>query len=467
VSNLKDDIKLRTRYGVRMRNQAALIFCLTPLLLTVLLASMNAQTETNWQKTYGGSGKDFGWSVQQTLDGGYVIVGYTNSFGAGGYDVYLVKTDAYGNQLWQRTYGGTGNDFGWSVQQTSDGGYIIVGYTRPFITDDYDVYLVKTDASGNQLWQMTYGGTGNDLGWSVKQTSDGGYIIAGSTGSFGAGSSDVYLVKTDSSGKLLWQKTYGGVNSDGGYSVQQTSDGGYVIVGDTWSFGAGGDDVYLVKTDASGDQLWQMTYGGTGDDFGYSIQQTSDGGYVIAGWTNLFGAGGYDVYLVKTDSSGKLLWQRTYGGTGNDYGRYVQQTSDGGYVIAGYTNSFGAGGDDVYLIKTDASGNQLWQMTYGGRGDDFGYSVQQTSDGGYVIAGSTSSFGIGYEDIYLIKTDVSGNTSVQVGSNGTGLQTTALAGGLQTPFLLYGALCGLIVLILVVILLGNKYRIKFTRKDKN
>ncbi len=384
-----------------MRKQADLIFCLTLLLLAVLLVPVNAQTETYWQKTYGGTGKDFGKTVQQTSDGGYVMVGYTNSFGAGRYDVYLVKTDSSGNQLWQKTYGGTGDDLGASVQQTSDGGYIIVGRTRPFIIDDYDVYIVKTDASGNQLWREIYGGTGNDSGWSVQQTSDGGYIIAGSTSSFSG--DDVCPLKMDSSGKLLWQKTYGGANSDGGFSVQQTPDGGYIIVGDTWSFGAGGDDVYLVKTDASGDQLWQRTYGGAGDDFGYSVQLTSDGGYVIVGYTNSFGAGGYDVYLVKTDASGDQLWQRTYGGTGHEEGNSVQQTLDGGYIIAGWTNSFGAGGSDVYVVKTDASGNQLWQRTYGGTGDDFGYSVQQTLDGGYIIAGVTSSFGAGGDDFYLIK----------------------------------------------------------------
>jgi hypothetical protein len=384
-----------------MRKQVALVFCLTPILLTVLLAPVNDQNETYCQKTYGVTSKDFGKSIQLTSDGGYVVAGYTNSFGVGKYDVYLVNTDSSGNQLWQRTYGGSGDDYGASVQQTIDGGYIIVGRTRPFIKDDYDVYIVKTDASGKQLWREIYGGTGNDSGWSVQQTADCGYVIAGSTSS--SIGDDVYLLKLDSSGKLLWQKTYGGANSDGGFSVQQTPDGGYVIAGDTWSFGAGGDDVYLVKTDASGNQLWQRTYGGTLDDFGYSVQLTSDGGYVIVGYTNSFGAGGYDVYFVKTDASGNQLWQKTYGGIGNEEGYSVTQTSDGGYVIAGWTNSFGVGGSDVYIVKTDASGNQLWQKTYGGTGEDAGYSVQQTTDGGYIIAGVTGSFGAGGDDFYLIK----------------------------------------------------------------
>jgi len=205
-------------------------------------------------------------------------------------------------------------------------------------------------------------------------------------------------------GDTLWTRTYGGSHSDWGHSVQQTSDGGYVIAGWTLSFGAGRFDVYLVKTDSSGDSLWARTYGRSRSDYGYSVQQTSDGGYIIAGYTESFGPGGYDVWLLKADSSGHLLRTRTYGGSRTDCGYSVQQTSDGGYVIAGWTLSFGAGRGDVYLLKTDSSGDTLWTRTYGGSSDDIGYSVQQTADGGYIVAGRTRSFGAGDGDVYLIKT---------------------------------------------------------------
>ena len=366
-------------------------------------APSDQESDILWTKTYGGSNQDRGYSVQQTSDGGYIIAGWTESFGAGGEDVYLIKTDSLGDSLWTKTYGYSSSDFGYSVQQTTDGGYIIVGCTYPFGAAFVDVYLIKTDADGNPLWTNEYGGEFSDLGHLVQQTSDGGYIIAGWTTSFGLFDFDIYVLKTNSNGDTLWTKTYGGPDFESGTAVQQTSDGGYIISGATKSFGPGDGDVYLIKTDENGDTLWTRTYGGTSDDIGNFVQETPDGGYIVVGYTSSFGAGGYDVYLIKTDENGDTLWTRTYGGTEWDLGKTVQQTSDGGYIIVGWTKSFGTGDHDVYLIKTDAEGNNFWTRTYGGTGDDRGNSVQQTSDGGYIVAGSTESFGAGSEDVYLIK----------------------------------------------------------------
>jgi len=376
-----------------MRNKAVSIMLLVGILSILVSAGASAEPVIEWEKTFGGAGTgtDCAFSVQQTTDGGYIAAGVTWSFATGEYDVYLIKTDSNGDLVWQKIFGGRDHDYAESVQQTSDGGYIVAGYTYSFGDEEKgDVYLIKTDSNGDLLWQKTFGGTDADRAYSVQQTTDGGYIVAGETWSFGAGS---YLIKTDSNGNLMWQKTLGGM----AYSVQQTSDGGYIVAGDAEN------DVSLIKTDSNGDLLWQKTFGGTRYEQALSVQQTSDEGYVVAGETESFGAGSFDAYLIKTDSNGNLMWQKTFGGTKYDRASSVQQTTDEGYILAGRTESFGAGVSDAYLIKTDSNGNLMWQKTLGGTKNDSAYSVQQTSDDGYIVAGWTSSFGSGNTDVYLVK----------------------------------------------------------------
>ena len=383
-----------------MRTRLPVVAC---VLLSAICLTSSTFGKVSWQRTYGGAGYEGGESVQQTTDGGFIVCGSTNSFGAGSNDVYLIKTNAQGDTLWTRTYGGTGDDQGNSVQQTTDGGYIIAGYTTSFGAGSFDVYLIKTDASGDTLWTRTYGGSKDDKSNCIQQTSDGGYIVAGWTYSFGAGGHDVYLIKTDAQGDTLWTRAYGGLGWDEGYSVQQTADGGYIIGGCTTTFGAGAYDVYLIKTDASGDTLWTRTYGGASLDYGYSVQQTTDGGYIITGCTMSFGGGHYDVYLIKTDASGDTLWTRTYRDAGDADGGYsVRQTDDGGYIVAGFNHLSGIW--NVYVIKTDLRGDTVWTRAYGGTFDAVAYSVQQTTDGGYVIAGYATSL-YAWPDVYLIRTD--------------------------------------------------------------
>ena len=253
---------------------------------------------------------------------------------------------------WTRTFGGSGGEAGFSVQQTADGGYVITG-----VTSDAggDVCLVKADASGKQQWYKTFGGIGWEAGYSVQQTADGGYVIAGGTNSYGV-YGDVRLIKTDPNGDTIWTRIFGDSATEYCYSGQQTVDGGYVMAGAR--IRAGTTDVYLVKTDASGNSMWKKTFGGPAEDWGRSVRQTADGGYIVAGRTESYGAGQSDVYLVKTNSSGDTTWTRTFGGPNYDAGQSVLQTADGGYVIIGGTSSYGAGAGDVYLIKTDASGRQ-------------------------------------------------------------------------------------------------------------
>jgi hypothetical protein len=370
--------------------------------------------DTLWTRTYGGGNNDYCYSVQQTIDGGYVMAGWTYSSGAGGADVYLIKTNSLGNAVWTQTYGGSSSDYGYSVRQTSDGGYIIVGETSSYGAGSGDVYLIKTNAMGSQVWMHTYGGIYNDYGYSVEQTSDSGYIVVGYTFSFGSGGSDIFLIKTDANGNPLWNNTFGGNNDEQAFSVQPISSGGYIIAGDTRSSGAGAYDVYLIKTDSIGNSVWSHTYGGNQDDYGWSVQQTADGGYVITGTTFSYGAGASDVYLLKTDAVGNQIWQHSFGWGNSEEGFSVQQTSDSGYVIAGYSGYLSINTSDVYLIKTDTAGNLVWQSLFGGTDGDIGRSVQQTSDNGYVVAGYTLSYGAGSYDAYLIKTEAEGPPQLDV-----------------------------------------------------
>jgi hypothetical protein len=395
-----------------------------------------------WNRTYGGPGFEWGSSVQVLGDGGYIIAGTTESYGAGELDFYLVRTDSEGNMLWNRTYGGSGFEQCSSVQVTDDGGFIIAGSTDSFGADA-DVYLVMTDSEGNMLWNRTYGGSDGDGGGSVQETSDGGYIITGYTYSFGAGRGDVYLVKTDSEGNMLWNRTYGGPNADYGKSVHQTRDLGYIIVGDSAEEGTFKYESYLVKTDSEGRMLWNRTYGGPKSYRGRSVHETSDGSYIICGDVDPLRAIGYtNVYLFKTDSEGNILWNRTYGGPRADVGSLALKTGDGGYVIVSSTNSFKTFDDmDVYLVKTDSEGNILWNRTYGGSEGEanFGHSVQETGDGGYIIAGEMAPPYMDL-DLYLVKVtpfSVPSSITCQVSANTTKLGDAVNVSGKVTPSTLH------------------------------
>jgi len=345
---------------------------------------------TEWNRTYGGAYDDNAFSLVQTNDGGYAIAGWTESYGASvGYypDSWLVKTDANGNAMWNKTYGGTSYEWATSVVQSSDGGYVIACKAEEFD-------LIKTDAAGNMLWNKTYTGYLE----SLVQTNDGGYAMAGS---FPVNNGDAWLVKTNSTGDMQWNKTYGGTGHDFAVSLVQTYEGGYALVGYTDSFGAGSNDVFLIRTDASGNARWNRTYGGTGNDAGRFIIRTLDGGYAIAGQIDL--GGNIDSWLIKTDLFGNMQWGGTYGGTSGDYAYSLVQNADGSYVLASETNSFGAGASDICLIGTDASGNMLYSKMYGGASGDNVRCIIHTRDGGYAVAGWTQSYGAGGRDFWLVK----------------------------------------------------------------
>lgn len=362
-----------------------------------------------WMKTYGWGNPDYGYSVEQTTDGGYFVVGLGCPDPVGG--VYLLRVDAWGKTLWSRVHGGSIANVGYSGLQTSDGGYVAAGMSAVDTLVGTQALVLRTDATGETLWTRLYGGSDGEEARVVRQIADGGFIIAGYSGHVGAGRIDCYFVRADASGDTVWTRVVGGSGTDMCMALEQTTDGGFIAVGFTESFGAGGRDVYVVKLSADGDTVWTRTCGNSGTDEANSVQQTADGGFVVAGRTTSYGAGVSDVYLVKFAAAGNVLWEKTIGGSSYDGCNSVRQTSDGGYILTGYTESFGAAQMNLLLVKTDAAGDTLWVRTLGGDNIEEGRTVRQTADGGYVVVGYTASEGAGSYDVWLIKTDSLGKVN--------------------------------------------------------
>jgi hypothetical protein len=391
--------------------------------------SMAQSAAIVWQKCLGGTAEDVAFSIVQTLDGGYIVAGVTESNDGdisgnhGHRDNWVVKLNSSGAIAWQKCLGGTGREWGRSIVQTLDGGYIVAGNTGSNDGDvsgnhGYeDVWVVKLDSSGATTWQKCLGGTGGEEAYSIVQTRDGGYIVAGLTGSNDGdvsgshGFGDIWVVKLDSSGAIAWQKCLGGTASEQAFSIVQTLDGGYVVAGQVLSNDGdvsgnhGSGDIWVVKLDSSGAIAWQKCLGGTSDELALSIIETLDGGYIVAGNTRSndgdvsgnHGFGFYDAWVVKLNSSGAIAWQKCLGGTSDELASSIIQTLDGGYIVAGSASSNDGdvsgnlGYGDTWLVKLDSSGAIIWQKCLGGTGADGANSIFQTLDGGYIVAGLTGS----------------------------------------------------------------------------
>jgi len=379
------------------------------IVIAIILHLSAIKAYPGWFKHYGGTGDDSAKSIQQTSDGGYITAGFTQSYTHGSYDIAIYKLDSSGNKVWFKNYGGASEDNARSIQQTSDGGYIVAGWTYSFTYGSSDIAIYKLTSSGNKVWFKNYGGTDLDYGHSIQQTSDGGYIVAGETASYSHGNYDFAIYKLDSSGNKVWFKHYGGSGPDYGKSIRQTSDGGYIVAGITYTYTYGDYDFAIYRLDSSGNKAWFKHYGGVSDDAAYSIQQTSDGGYIVAGYTESYTNGNQDYAIYKLDSSGNKVWFKHYGGNSFDFGESTQQTSDGGYIVVGYMQSYTYGNWDFGIYKLNSDGNKAWFKHYGGTQDDQGLSVQQTSDGGYVVAGNSQSYTNGSGDFAIYKLDSNGD----------------------------------------------------------
>lgn len=315
------------------------------------IVKTNANGDSLWSRVFIGRDGDECEYVSEASDGGYILAGWTWSFGAGKSDFWLIKINANGDSLWSRTFGGKSYDKLYSAIETSDGGYILAGSTCSFAKEHRDFWIVKTDAYGDSLWSRTFGRPEVvSVCRSVQQTLDDGYILAGYNGVAPTGPGDAWIIKTNSKGDSLWSRTYKGLVLEDFVSALQTNDGGYILAGTTEST-TGSIDILLIKMDANGDSLWSCVLGGSSSEICSSIQQTSDSGYIIGG-SIYYPKRKQDFLLVKTDAYGESLWNRTFGGSGWDNCKCIQQTSDGGYILAGSTGSFGAGNGDFWLVKT-------------------------------------------------------------------------------------------------------------------
>jgi hypothetical protein len=414
-----------------------------------------------WDLRFGGLNHDGFRSLQQTTDGGYIIGGYSNSIISGDktqasqgyYDYWILKTDGNGIKQWDARFGGSKDEYLGAVQQTPDGGYILGGYSFSKISGDKtqasqggaDYWIVKTDGNGVKQWDARFGGTKDDIFHSLQQTADGGYILGGYSDSgisgdktqASQGGFDYWIVKTDGNGVKQWDARFGGDHHDYFSSIQQTSDGGYMmggysdsgISGDKTQANQGGTDYWIVKTDGNGVTQWDARFGGSDDDVCSSLQQTVDGGYMLGG-TSSSGISGdktqpsqgdEDYWIIKTDSNGAKQWDARFGGSDYDVCRFLHQTDDGGYILGGFSSSGSSGDktqpsqgvDDYWIVKTDGNGAKQWDARFGGSDYDIIRMLQQTTDGGYVLGGTSSSGSNGDKtqasqgdwDYWIVKTE--------------------------------------------------------------
>ncbi|MCK5035650.1 MAG: T9SS type A sorting domain-containing protein [Candidatus Sabulitectum sp.] len=367
-------------------------FCL--VLLGACAAVFAQPPDILWTNSYGGSTNDYCRSVLQTDDGGFYLIGMS------GWDLSLLKVDENGLLEWEKTFGGSGYDFGEDAQRTLDGGLIITGWTHSFGAADGDLWLLKLDSLGGQEWSSIFGCDSVDRGFSVCQSPDGGFAATGvTTGS--AGDPELYIVKVNEYGSLEWEQSYGGTDSDIGFSIEPTTDDGFIITGSTYMEETDAD-LWLIKTDSFGEIVWEETFGDSLEEVGYSVSQTSDGGFIVTGYTLSY-ATGADIFLLKTDNMGSVDWTSSFGDSDWDRGDDVIQTIDGGFVLTGSTTLPGAS-IDISVVKTFSDGGLDWQMTVGDADhDEYGYSILQLPDGGFIIGGDSRSFSTGDHNMFLAR----------------------------------------------------------------
>ena len=380
------------------------------LLATVILLGGDHLFAVGFEKVFGGPDLDRGVFVTPIEDGGYIAVGVTKTFGAGDEDVYLVRTSSEGELLWFKTYGGIDQDYGWSVRETPDG-FVLAGFTKSFGAGGFDCYLIKTDSTGVVDWSRTFGGATDDRCWGMALTSDGGFALVGETTSSGTGEQDCFLVKTDAQGEESWSQTFGGEKGDRCFSIAVADDGGYILAGQSYSEGAGDRDVYVLKTSAAGELQWSKTFGGAASDVGHSITRTSDGSFMVTGYTTSLAEMGDDPYLIKIDMHGEVQWTRVLPMQGINHTLTGDLGTDGGFCLAGFSEYPDKRANAALLVKTDPEGHLHWHrdVLLTDSGQSLGYTAKATPDGGCIFTGHTTVNSAGSLDLLLVKVNGGGH----------------------------------------------------------
>lgn len=379
------------------------------ILFLIILGSLASSAQNiEFAKMFGTSSFNYGRDVIQTADTGYFVLGNTAGT-SGNSDIYLIKTDSLGNMKWQKTIGGNEIEWGNDLKKTIDNGYIIAGYTNRVIASGYDVLLVKIDSLGNEIWSKEYGGVDWDMGFSVIQTPDSGFVVVGETYSSAKSSSNIFMVRTKPNGDTLWTKIIGGSGQDVANAITLCNDSNYVVAGYTTSKGAGGADFYILKINQNGDTLWTKTNGGIFDEKANDVVTTLEGGYMVAGYSSSHDLTHDMADLYKIDASGDSIWEVFYSPPNSkSQANGISRTPNNTYLWAGLTY-FGPGnGKDMYYFKMDASANYLVASTVGGTMEDEAFAINQTSDGGIIIIGNTSSFGPFSTSVFLVKCNKGG-----------------------------------------------------------
>jgi hypothetical protein len=377
--------------------------------LLALCCTIFTYGQGTFEKTYPTTYDKTSRDVVSTGDG-YILVGMTNTSNLYDCDLCVMKTDNAGNQLWMKTYGGNKPDYAYDIEETGDGNYFVVGFTQSFGGGDMDVYLLKMNPAGDKIWEKTYIGFGNDEGREIIRTADGKFVIVGTTNS-NISSQDAFLMKIDGDGTVDWIKYYGGSDKEFGNSVKLCSDGGFILTGQTYSYGQGGD-TYLVRTNSAGTMLWEKFYGGSGSDEGVSVLANDDGSYTFAVRDSSSG-NDVDVRVMKVSAAGDVvLFNKTFSGSQKDTPKTIVSTSDGGYLVGAISRSFGWVNPDMWLIKLSGSGDSLWTRHFGSSDHEHCHAAKQSADGGYLAIGHSRSWSPG-QKIYFLKLNSAGAVSVE------------------------------------------------------